>query len=412
MMLRRASGTKAPPPPERLPSQDKYKTRVLPLLAAAVGCIVAASLLLRTTATAWAVQTDDVVTCPEQRRMSGRAVPGTTLADDGHCVQASSLDAGVCVEDAADWRGAHRRRCLPSLAVIGAMKSGTTNIMLYLQNHPQLRTSEDMIGWPQESRYFSAAHDPEAAGRNWRFYLRKYPPATDGVLTFDKSPNYLLNPKIPSVLASLMPSLKLLVCLRNPTSRAYSHLQHECRNGRVRQAEGAVFRSKSNDESSERLSFPCAPEAFDRLVRAQLAAKKDLDKCAWARGSGSGDSNVLPRGFYDCQLAPWFDRFPRSQLLALVFEDFVSSREATLEAVARVERFAGLEPFDYGRSARVAAVERLYALMPSRGGRYAPMLAATRAALDELYCAPNRALSATLRRRLPWPCGGGGERPV
>ena len=67
--------------------------------------------------------------------------------------------------------------------------------MLYLQNHPQLRTSEDLILWPQESRYFSAAHDPEAAGRNWRFYLRKYPPATDGVLTFDKSPNYLLNPK-------------------------------------------------------------------------------------------------------------------------------------------------------------------------------------------------------------------------
>ena len=117
-MLRRQSGTKAPPPPERLPSQDKYRSRALPLLAASV-CILAASLLLRTTATAWAVRTDDVVTCPEQRRMSGRAVPGTTLADDGHCVQVSSLDAGVCVEDAADWRGAHKRRCLPSLAVIG-----------------------------------------------------------------------------------------------------------------------------------------------------------------------------------------------------------------------------------------------------------------------------------------------------
>ena len=120
MMLRRQSATKTPAPPQRLPSQDKYKARVLPLLAAAVGCIVAASLLLRTTATAWAVLTDNVVvTCPEQRRMSGRAVAGTTLADDGHCVQAASLDAGVCVEDAADWRGAHRRRCLPSLAVIG-----------------------------------------------------------------------------------------------------------------------------------------------------------------------------------------------------------------------------------------------------------------------------------------------------
>ena len=407
-MLRRQSGTKAPPPPERLPSQDKYSSkRVLPLLAAAVGCIVAASLILRTTM-ASALQTDNVVTCQDQHRLNGRAVPGTTLADDGHCVRASSLDAGVCVEDAADWRGIHRRRCLPSLAVIGAMKSGTTNIMLYLQNHPQLRTSEDLIGWPQESRYFSAAHDPEAAGRNWRFYLRKYPPATDGVLTFDKSPNYLLNPKIPSVLASLMPSLKLLVCLRNPTSRAYSHFQHECRNGRIVQSKENVYRCKPNRKNcGERLSFPCAPEAFDALVTAQLAGAP-LDRCAWARGSGSGDSNVLPRGFYDCQLAPWFDRFPRSQLLALVFEDFVSSREATLEAVARVERFAGLQPFDYGRSARVAAVERLYALMPSRGGRYAPMPPATRGALDELYCAPNRALSATLRRPLPWPCGDGG----
>ena len=120
MMLRRQSGTKAPPPPERLPSQDKYSSkRVLPLLAASIGCIVAASLILRTTVAA-SLQTDNVVTCQDQHRMSGRAVPGTTLADDGHCVKAATLDAGVCVEDAADWRGVHRRRCLPSLAVIGA----------------------------------------------------------------------------------------------------------------------------------------------------------------------------------------------------------------------------------------------------------------------------------------------------
>ena len=150
------------------------------------------------------------------------------------------------------------------------------------------------------------------------------------------------------------------MCLRNPTSRAYSHLQHECRNGRISQSEDTVFRCKKDCEASERLSFPCAPEAFDRLVTAQLAAKKDMDRCAWARGSGSGDSNVLPRGFYDCQLAPWFDRFPRSQLLALVFEDFVSSREATLEAVAAVgvlrDWSLGLWPVGARRR-----VERLYA---------------------------------------------------
>ena len=123
MMLRRQSGTKAPPPPERLPSQDKYSSkRVLPLLAAAVACIVAASLILRTTVAA-SLQTDNVVTCQDQHRLNGRAVPGTTLADDGHCVRAASLDAGVCVEDAADWRGVHKRRCLPSLAVIGILSA-------------------------------------------------------------------------------------------------------------------------------------------------------------------------------------------------------------------------------------------------------------------------------------------------
>jgi len=413
MMLRRPS-SKTEPPPSPTKAGGKYQARrVVPLLAAAVACVLISSLFLQTTTTVEASM--DVMTCQEQRQLSGRAAPGATLADEGHCVKTQTIDAGVCVADGSDWRGVDRRRCMPSLAVIGAMKSGTTNIMLYLQNHPNLRTSEDLVGWPQESRYFSAAHDPAAAGRNWRFYLRKYPASAEGVLTFDKSPNYLLNPKIPPVLASLMPSLKLLVCLRNPTSRAYSHLQHECRNGRVRQAKDVVYRStckpgrKACGPDSVSLSFPCAPEAFQMLVAAQLAEKSDLERCAWARGGGSGDSNVLPRGFYDCQLGPWFRNFPRSQLLALVFEDFVSSRSATLAAVAQVERFAGLDGFDYAGSRRVAAVERLYALMPSRRGSYLPMLPATRETLDSLYCAPNRALAATLGRPLPWPCGAEGS---
>mmetsp|Transcript_14401 Transcript_14401/g.43005 ORF Transcript_14401/g.43005 Transcript_14401/m.43005 type:complete len:451 (-) Transcript_14401:31-1383(-) len=356
-----------------------------------------------------------VISCRAQhRRGFGRAAPGAVLSDAGGCVNASALDAGVCVEDASSrWLGGRAVRCLPSLAVIGAMKSGTTNVMLYLAQHPKLRTSENAIGWPMESRYFSAAADPVRAARGWRQYLALYP-ATDAAaptLTFDKSPNYLVNPTIAPVLAALAPSLKLVVMLRDPTKRAYSHFQHECRNGRLREdGRGGVYRSscapgRKSCGDSRKLSYPCPPAAFRKLVDAQIS-RAPADRCAWARGpDGKGDSNVLPRGLYACQLAPWLAVYDRAQLLALVFEEFLASRAATLAAVAAVEDFMGLRRFDYAGSARVAAVERLYAAVPSRGGAYSPMDAATKKTLDDLYCEPNADLSRVLARPLPWNCG-------
>ena len=379
------------------------------------------------------------VSCEAARSPNfGRAAPGTVLSDAGGCVNVTSLDAGVCVEfPRSGWFGGARVRCVPTVAVIGAMKSGTTNIMLYLQMHPQLRTSENAVGWPVESRFFSSATDPEAAAESWRAYLALYPPArtldeADRVLTFDKSPNYLPNAIVPAVLARLAPSLKLVVMLRDPTKRAYSHLQHECRNGRLRRDKhGALYRSTCVGErahdcgpKTSRVAFPAAPGDFQALVDAELAAhpapssssssssssspSSDAAEdwtCAWARGKdGRGDSNVIPRGFYDCQINRWLAFYPKRQLKALIFEEFLASTQATLDAVRAVEDFVGVPNFDYAASPKVAAVQKLYAAVPSRGGNYAPMLPKTKQALDALYCDPNMALAATLGRPLPWPC--------
>ena len=127
------------------------------------------------------------------------------------------------------------------------MKSGTTNIMLYLQNHPQLRTSEDLIGWPQESRYFSAAHDPEAAGRNWRFYLRKYPPATDGVLDLRQVAQLPTEPEN-SFRAGVVDAVSqtCLVCVCGTRRRELIVIYNtSAATAASVQAEGAVFRSKA-----------------------------------------------------------------------------------------------------------------------------------------------------------------------
>ena len=160
---------------------------------------------------------------------------------------------------------------------------------------------------------------------------------------------------------------------------------------------------------STRLAFPCAPSSFASSVADALRDHRGTNgtdwRCAWSLGDdGRGDSHPLPRGFYACQLRRWLAAFPRSALLALVFEEFLASRDATLRAVAAVEAHVGAPPFDYARSTKVRLVERLYAAAPSRGGAYAPMPAATKAALDDLYCDPNRDLSKALGRPLPWPC--------
>ena len=419
-MMLRPSAAPTPPPLQQsaLPltnGKTAYNpSQKLRWLVVAVALLVVATLALRVPREPGAAK---ALGCHVSSAADFRAAPGAALRDDGGCVAPTALDAGVCVEA----RGRLGRRCVPSLAVIGAMKSGTTNIMLYLQLHPALRTSENWFGWPVESRFFSNADDASAADA-WRDYLSLYPRASPGVLTFDKSPNYLVNAKVPAVLARLAPSLKLVVMLRDPTKRAYSHFQHECRNGRVRRdAGGRIYRSSCAGKraadcgpGTTRRAFPCLPADFASLVAAAIAAHPPTRpdwRCAWSLGDdGRGDSNVVPRGFYDCQLQRWFAHFPRDQLRAFVFEEFLASRAATLEAVAAVETFVGVENFDYGASWTVSLVERLYAAVPSRGGAYAPMPPATKESLDGLYCDANRDLAATLGRSLPWPCGDAPRR--
>ncbi|KAJ1461482.1 P-loop containing nucleoside triphosphate hydrolase protein [Pelagophyceae sp. CCMP2097] len=360
---------------------------------------------------------------------AGRLHAGSVVS--AACANVSNLDAGVCVEVAGAWT--RKARCIPSLAVIGAMKSGTTNIMLYLSLHPKLRTSENALGWPIETRFFSQATSA-AAANDWRGYIARYPaaPLEAGLLTFDKSPNYLVNPNVPRVLHRLAPSIKLLVMLRDPTRRAYSHFQHECRNGRMLRdaqtkrtfrgtcgAKAKHARRLSETCRATRLASPCQPEHFDDMVNWELRVNSAKHKrndtattaraaepwtCAWSLGDGLGDSNVIPRGLYACQLSKWLALYPSpAKLLALVFEEFLSSREATLRAVAAVEDHLGIPHYDYANSRRVSLVEQIYAAVPSRQ-TYAPMRADTKATLDGFYCEPNAQLAKLLGRALPWPC--------
>lgn len=343
------------------------------------------------------------------RGWSKRAVAGSILSDAACRLNASQLDAGVCVELAFRIGSRERlsTRCMPSLAVIGAMKCGTTNLMLYLSLHPRLRTTENVLGWPVEMRFFSRATDADSAALSWRDYLSKYPERISKQLTFDKSPNYVVNPLVPLVLRRIAPSIKLVATVRDPTRRAYSHFQHDCRNGRViKGADGVVRKRRS---SRHPLRYPCDALDFDNMIRHDVL--QPSSPCDWSYNDGRGDAGILPRGFYACQLERWLSLFPKRQLLVLIFERFVASRQATLRAVAQIESYLGLDSFDYETSFKVALVEKLYAAMPSRQAAYQPMLPETKQILDDVYCEPNRNLlrlfpDLAKPEPPPWSCLG------
>ena len=107
-------------------------------------------------------------------------------------------------------------RLLPDYLVIGARRCGTTALYNYLIQHPCV-----LPALTKEVSYFDAWFD---RGDSW--YRSHFPLALEKwfsemrygrqVLTGEASPSYLLDPLVPSRVQSLLPSVKLIVALRNP----------------------------------------------------------------------------------------------------------------------------------------------------------------------------------------------------
>ncbi|MGH8010521.1 MAG: sulfotransferase domain-containing protein, partial [Candidatus Binatia bacterium] len=114
-----------------------------------------------------------------------------------------------------------RWRTLPTLLIIGAQRCGTSSLFKYLGAHPRCKASIR-----KEVRFFTQYYD---RGENW--YRSHFPLALSGDsgstgVTFEASPDYLLDPRTPSRVVRHLPDIRLIAILRNPIERAYSHYRH------------------------------------------------------------------------------------------------------------------------------------------------------------------------------------------
>ena len=198
---------------------------------------------------------------------------------------------------------------LPDFIVVGTQKGGTTELYDQLALHPQVEPS-----FAKEVHYFDANF---SKGLDW--YTAFFPSVrTTGsnsaahLITGEASPCYVFHPDVARRVSVTIPQVKLILMLRNPIDRAYSHYHHEVRLG----YETATFE-----------------DAIDReFERIEGEKAKILDDKSYYSSSYMHYS-YLSRGIYIDQVRAWNERFPQEQILLLRSEDFFANTAAVMSQV-------------------------------------------------------------------------------
>jgi hypothetical protein len=206
------------------------------------------------------------------------------------------------------------RRRLPDFLVIGAHRCGTSTLFDYLCQHPSVRPPVE-----PDLHYFDAR-----AERGDAWYRSHFPmdrTGGPGWTTGEACADYLLHPLAPFRASQTVPAAKLVVVLRHPVERAYSHYQEQ------------------RELDREPLSFADAVRAEPgRIASGWDSAIRDLP----APGPGLTANSYLTRGRYDEQLERWWQYFPREKTLVLHSEELFNDPQHVLD---RVGAFLGLPTY-------------------------------------------------------------------
>lgn len=214
------------------------------------------------------------------------------------------------------WRRSTARwRALPDFIVCGAMKSGTTSLLHYLSQHPQVHAS-----FKKEVHFFDLNYGRGVEWYRSFFPLRRALGPDDA--TGEASPLYIFYPPAPQRIHRLLPEARLIALLRDPTERAVSQYFHEVRKGRE--------------------TLP----PMEALTREEERLRPVVE-----RGDYSSTTYIhcsyKSRGRYAEQLARYLEYFPREQLLVRSAEQFFREPQVVLADVFRfIEVDDGFRPRD------------------------------------------------------------------
>jgi hypothetical protein len=203
-------------------------------------------------------------------------------------------------------------RLLPDFLIIGTQRGGTTSLYHYLQAHPGIHLANTKDTHFFDKKYSNGltwyrAHFPTVWEKTYAQQVQKR-----SFVTGEASPSYLFHPPAPQRIAQVIPSVKLIVLLRNPVDRAYSQYYHAIELGHETRSFEEAIQGEEERTAQER-------EKLLKDERYHSHAYKHL--------------SYLTRGIYVDQLQAWLRFFAREQFLILKSEDFYANPAATLKEI-------------------------------------------------------------------------------
>jgi hypothetical protein len=217
-------------------------------------------------------------------------------------------------------------RPLPDFLIIGAKRGGTTSLYHYLQQHPGIASPFPATAQIKGAHFFDTGY---ARGTSW--YRSHFPTTAHRarmerrlghpVVVGEGSPYYLFHPHAPARAAELVPHAKLILLLRHPVDRAYSHYKT-----RVRM-------------KVETLAFADAIAAEPKRLAGEL--ERMLADPGY-HSMAHEHFSYLSQGLYLESIRRWLVHFPREQMWIGRSEDFYADPQSICNEVAG---FLGLPPF-------------------------------------------------------------------
>lgn len=181
---------------------------------------------------------------------------------------------------------------IPNFFIVGTPKAGTTSLYEYLQEHPQIYMS------PIKETNFFSYNEIKSQGLFYNeehvasieAYLQQFSGAVNEIAIGEASVSYLFYPSVPQKIKYFNSEAKIIVVLRNPIDRGFSHYLMD-----------------------KRLGF--VSESYQKIVDKQVVGKKGLLYY----------QQYVELGLYYKQLKRYYDVFDASNILVLYYEDIVNN---------------------------------------------------------------------------------------
>lgn len=171
----------------------------------------------------------------------------------------------------------------PNFLCIGVQKGGTTSLIPYLNQHP------DIYMHSNEIHFFDQKYD-----KGIKFYEKHF--KTNKKIVGEKTPIYCYNKKCIDRIYKHYPNIKLIIILREPIQRAFSQWN--------------MCQSRAD-------SYPLKNKSFRKTIEDDLLQKNIQ----------YSESDVLQRGFYDEQIKYILSKFDKKNLYIGIAEEIKKNKE-------------------------------------------------------------------------------------